>query len=558
MKRFRWIPISLVLMGALWQGNPARSHESSRLFVPEDVPVPMALEWKFTSVDLGVPLPTASNPTSPLLAGDVVYFCGRGLTPDKAPTATLYAIRVETGEKIRVGEDWWDRPLESTAFGTPLLHEGKLYVGDAKGYLYVLDAQTGKEESRVQLKRGTQCSPVLHEGILYIGDESGHVTAIDTQTLKEKWLVNTKWPIRAPITLYPEQNMLYVLTAQPSLYALRIRDGSVLWPHPVPGVGGAPTAAPIVWESPRGPLLYIARGNTLLCMNAISGRDKWKVNIGDLGSRRAMRIVGSPALVPDEEGGGALLYVACDDKSIMCFNALNGAPTWKGTLPPLQLAHPPKSSPVVTRNAVFVSAQGGFLYALDRREGTVLWKYRYLPPKDIAVQTASTTPNFVAAPIVSSERILALTDEGTLLCFTPNAVDSSPPEVTRTYPTSEMPVYGRPPVFFQAFITDEGSGIDQTKILFKLDGEAKEDFKFNPATGELTYKTPVTQPIKPLSDGRHTATVIATDWRGNTVEHQWVFQVDNRLIPAPLTAPGAPWGGAGAGGVGWGAPPPGP
>ncbi|MBI3945710.1 MAG: PQQ-binding-like beta-propeller repeat protein [Armatimonadetes bacterium] len=552
MKHFHWVSLGLLCVGALLLGRPALGNGTPGLFVPEDVPASMALEWKFSSVDLGVPLPSASYPASPLLAGDVIYFCGQGLTPDRAPTATVYAVRVDTGEKLRNGEELWDHPLEGSAFGAPLLHEGKLYLADSKGYLNVLDARTGVEDSRYKLNRGTQCTPVMHEGIIYIGDESGEVAAIEAKTLTAKWKVDAKWGVRAPITLYPEQNLLYVLTAQPMMYALRIKDGTVMWPHPVPGSGGAPTAAPIVWESPRGPLLYIARGNTLLCMNAISGRDRWKVNVGELGSRRAMRIVGSPVLVTDVEGGGAVIYVACDDKTVMTFNAVTGAPTWKGALPSLQVAHAPKSGPVVTRNAVFVATEGGFLYALDRKEGTALWKYRYQAPDDIWVQMRMQSSSMVVPPFVSPERILALADDGTLLCFTPNAVDTTPPEVTGTYPTSQTPVYGRPPVFFRAYITDEGSGLDQTKITFKLDGEVKEDSKFNPITGELTYRTPFTQPVKPLDDGRHTVVVTATDWRGNTVEHRWVFEVDNRLIPAPLVNPGYGGGMGGFGvGPGW-------
>ena len=87
----------------------------------------------------------------------------------------------------------------------------------------------------------------------------------------------------------------------------------------------------------------------------------------------------------------------------------------------------------------------------------------------------------------------------------------------------QTPVYGMPPLPFTATIVDEGSGIDESKIVFKLDGEVVPH-QFLARTGELVYKTPITQPIRPLADGAHTISITVADWMGNILTREWVFR----------------------------------
>lgn len=521
MKRFLCVPLALLYVGACALSLPAVSAgPASGSYVPDEIKLPLSLQWKYSSLGQETPLPRGYNPAAPVIDGNVAYIMGRGVTPDKLPTTTVNAVSLETGEKL------WDHLLEYGVYATPVLVNGVLWAVDTKGYLIALDTrQRGKELLRYELGRGSRCAPVVHEGILYVGNDAGHIFAIDVQSdpPREKWRVAAKAAIQIPLTIHPEQPILYVVGNDRVLYALKLNDGSLLWTHPLRS--GALGGEAVVW----GNNLYVASDTRLLCMHATTGRDRWSFDLRNTGTKRAQQFMGAPTLVPDADGNGARLFFTCDDRTVWALNAVTGNLAWKA---PVQLDRNPKNSPTVTDNAVLVGADGGFLYAITADEGKLLWKYRFVPPADIAAQTG-TTLGFLAAPIVARGQVYAFADEGTLLCFAEDVTDTAPPEVKDAKPDGKDPIYGRPPVYFSAKIVDEGSGVDQSKIIFKLDGEVKAH-KFNPITGELTYATPVTRPIlKSLENGRHTASITVSDWMGNTTEHSWVFQVDNRYIPPP-------------------------
>lgn len=535
MNRVPWVSAALILAGVLIVGVSGSSGlERSRTVAWEDVSLPLALQWKFSSVELGGE-PPARNPSTPVVSGDTVYVCARGLTAEKMPTTSVYALSLETGEKK------WDRVLEGTVFGSPILHNDLLWVADSKGNLYVLDVKrSGAEVTRFKLMAGTRCTPTVHAGVVYIGDDGGFAYAFDAETYKERWRFRAEGPIKAPITISPENNLVYVATGEPMLHALRLTDGREDWQHPMPEV--IMDAAPLVW----GRYLYAASGKYLYCLTANRGKDRW--NTVQLAATTGHPIVETPTLV-EEAGGRARIYFACQDGTVNCLDAISGRLAWNK---PALLDHIPTGSPVVTRNAVLVGAQGGFLYALDRQNGDkLLWKYRVFPPKDILEQGRPLNIN--GTPIVADGRVLALSNEGTLYCFAPDAVDTAPPVVKDLYVRDTLvdgeadPVSGTPPLPFEATVEDEGSGVDESKLVFKLDGVAVKH-EFDPSNGRITYKTPVTQPVKPLADGRHTVTIVAADWKGNTREYEWSFTVDHRWVPVPKQ----PAGGVAPGGMGIG------
>lgn len=540
MNRVPWFSAILILAGVLVAGGlSASAAERSRATAAEDVSLPLALQWKFSSVELGGE-PPARNPSSPVVSGDTVYICARGLTADKTPTTSVYALAIETGEKK------WDHILEGSVFGTLALENDVLWVADTKGWLYALDTKrSGEELTRFKLEAGSRATPVIHEGVLYLGDDSGMFYAIDTTTRQERWRFRAGGPVKLPVAVSVETNLVYIATSEPMLHALRISDGRESWRHPMPEV--MMDGAPLLWENN----LYVPSGKHLFCVTASRGRDRW--NSSQLASTTGHPIVETPTVV--EEGDGARIYFACQDGTLNCIDANTGRMAWKR---PALLDRVPTGSPVVTRNAVLVGAQGGFLYAIDRENGSkLLWKYRVFPPKDIAQQGQPVSIN--GTPIVADGRVLALSNEGTLYCFSPDAVDRTPPEAKEFHvhdtPVEKDtdPVYGVPPVPFKVTIEDEGSGIDESKLVFKLDGVAVKH-EFNAATGELTYSTPVTQPAKPLADGQHKVSVVVADWRGNTKEYEWSFKVDHRWVPVPKlpagAAPGAGRMGGGMGGMG--------
>jgi hypothetical protein len=78
--------------------------------------------------------------------------------------------------------------------------------------------------------------------------------------------------------------------------------------------------------------------------------------------------------------------------------------------------------------------------------------------------------------------------------------------------------------------------LDGVGVARKPDGKKGEDkpgWKFDPVTSIVDYdiqEASSAATIRNLSDGRHTVTVVAADWKGNTTTKTWSFTVDNSVV----------------------------
>jgi len=116
------------------------------------------------------------------------------------------------------------------------------------------------------------------------------------------------------------------------------------------------------------------------------------------------------------------------------------------------------------------------------------------------------------------------------------------------------------PLDFTARLRDDGSGINPASVQWLLNDEPLPA-EYEASLGEVTVRLRAGTAAKPLPDGRHTMTLVATDWAGNTARYSWAIYIDNSLRRAPARpqqqqqqggsgAPGAPGGGRGGRGGG--------
>jgi hypothetical protein len=134
---------------------------------------------------------------------------------------------------------------------------------------------------------------------------------------------------------------------------------------------------------------------------------------------------------------------------------------------------------------------------------------------------------------IAGNTLYAVSDDGTLSAFRPDAPDTTGPELSITYPAQAQAVSGQPPLTLAASAIDMGTGLNPDSIKMTLDGQPV-GANFDTNQNLIYYQTKATGKIvdRPLENGRHTVTVTATDWRGNASEQTWSFIVNNALPPA--------------------------
>jgi outer membrane protein assembly factor BamB len=134
----------------------------------------------------------------------------------------------------------------------PILTEGVIYftlsVGD--GYLYALDANTGKDKKRFRVKNVALSPPAIAGELVYLGTSDGSVFAIDRNTGEAKWQITRKdyhFDVTAPMVAdgllyFGGAKQVYSNNTRPdgSLHAVDIQTVQERWTFKIKGVPHQP------------------------------------------------------------------------------------------------------------------------------------------------------------------------------------------------------------------------------------------------------------------------------------------------------------------------------
>jgi polyvinyl alcohol dehydrogenase (cytochrome) len=80
----------------------------------------------------------------------------------------------------------------TSAFGTPTVADGRIYVGAADGSVYSLDSRSGCEYWTYAAVAGVRGAPVLENASVYFGDLRGNVYALNASTGALLWKVHAE------------------------------------------------------------------------------------------------------------------------------------------------------------------------------------------------------------------------------------------------------------------------------------------------------------------------------------------------------------------------------
>lgn len=124
----------------------------------------------------------------------------------------FHAVDAETGEDV-----WEPINLEGGIVSTPLLYEDYLYVGTFSHMLYKISLQ-GEVIGHYEAQNWIWGTPVEHDGTLYIADLSGYVHAVNPETMEAIWSSKVAERGIRPSPVVTDE---YVVVAS--------RDGKVYW-----------------------------------------------------------------------------------------------------------------------------------------------------------------------------------------------------------------------------------------------------------------------------------------------------------------------------------------
>jgi outer membrane protein assembly factor BamB len=310
-----------------------------------------------------------------------------------AANEQVFALDVESGDEL------WAFPLKSDReigpfYATPLLESEAVVVGGfGDGKLYALSQSDGGQNWAVETDASIVEGAVSTNGKVVVGNNEGEVYLIDAETQREQIILQANKPIWA-VPLVDEVNgRIYIAAMDHRLYAVDLESGEQLWSFKA---GGALAGTPALDDG----VLYLgALDSKFYAIDAETGQELWRfkadgwvwggplvdegpVYFGDMSGRlHALDVVSQEERWTFEAEGGVrvtpllvdgLLYFGTRKGQVYAVNATNGTQEWTVEQP--GAIH---SQPVISGGYLLVAPHNAKakLVALELKGLAERWSY---------------------------------------------------------------------------------------------------------------------------------------------------------------------------------------
>jgi outer membrane protein assembly factor BamB len=289
-------------------------------------PVTNSTLWTFTADD-----PLLS---SPIVANGKVFIGSN--------SGRMYCLNAITGEKI------WDYKTGSST-GSAAISNGNIYFGSYDDYVHCLNADLGTKIWEFETGDNILSSPVVFNNRVYIGSFDGRLYCLDASNGEKIWEYLTGDIVVSSPAIYA--NNVCFGSADGVVYCLNAENGSVTWTY---------TTSSYIESSPAvnaGKIYIGSTDNNLYCLNADTGEKIWNKNLGDY-------VKSSPAFFDER------IFVGSGDDRVYCLNETTGEIIWNYPTGDFVF-----SSPAVNNDYVYVGSDDDNLYCLDNSNGLLIWSY---------------------------------------------------------------------------------------------------------------------------------------------------------------------------------------
>jgi outer membrane protein assembly factor BamB/Icc-related predicted phosphoesterase len=297
----------------------------------------------------------------------------------------------------------WKTNTGTAIFSSPITDGKHVFVGDDAGRLLAYNKKSGKLLWTFPSKARIVGTPAATNGIVVFGSADRNIYALDANTGSLRWNIATSGPVLGAAAI--DNGTAYIGASDSTMRAIDVKSGQIKWTYR--GVRGYIETKPLV-TSDR--IIFGAWDNTLYCLDKNDGKEMWRWTGG------LTRMHFSPAAVWPVAANGKVFIVdpqramtAIDinngktiwrtfqskvresigisrdgkdifaktmEDSLVCYAALGDNPTelWASNLG-FGYEHAP-SMPLECYGMVFGGTATGLIYAVNAKNGNVIWKHK--------------------------------------------------------------------------------------------------------------------------------------------------------------------------------------
>lgn len=349
--------------------------------------------------------------------------CGSS-KPEPAPLESLDAKSASSRATIA----WSSRIGEAGPTATLALAGGRVAVASADGSLVVLDAASGREAWRAQVKGNVSASAGFDGRYAAVVTDANELQVFD----QGKLLWQERLPGRVMTAPVVAGERVFLQAVDRSVRAYDVLDGRWLWSYQRPGSEPLALGARLLIQPFRDTLL-VGQGNRLVGLDPVKGTPRFDVNVGTpRGSNEVERLadlVGPMARVDDEAcvrvfqfsvaclelNRGSVRWsrpqagtqgVAADLRTVVGADGADRLTAWKADNGDFlwrvdRFVHRGLSTPVIWGDRIVVGDAQDYVHILAKADGRTLGRIELDSP-------------LAAPPVVSGDLLLVLTRKGTV------------------------------------------------------------------------------------------------------------------------------------------------
>lgn len=288
-----------------------------------------------------------------------------GVCVSGCTTLDQIAARNAEHREFKVRKVWVRSDLETPNEGyrkinrmTPLIVGKTILAGDAMEGLVARDRETGRELWRLKTVNGIEGGAAVIRDRVFFGASDGLFYSVDLRTGRVLWTVPTKAETLSEPLIDGSTGMIYVLTANNTVFALEADSGKIAWVYSRQDAnnfsirGGTKPAL-------RNGVLYVGFSDGFLAaLNVKNGQILWDLQLNR--NKRFKDVDTSPVIEGDR------LYIAGYDDRLYCLSAAKGDILWRHDAGGY-------AGLTILGNKIFYPTSSGELRALDKESGKLLW-----------------------------------------------------------------------------------------------------------------------------------------------------------------------------------------
>ena len=314
--------------------------------------------------------------------------------------------------------------------GTPIIYDGKVFVGDFDGTVHAIDLVTGKKVWTVRKKDGFTTAAAANQGCIVIGDFSGIVYCLNASTGSQVWTRDIEQPVASGGNFFGDQVLL--TSEGGTMFAMDLKTGEPKWNY---ATGDQLRSSPTIWKAFSllggcdGQLhkIDLIKGERVgegvplqaptLSTPSIVGKiaivptqpgvvfaidvETQKILWTFAETSQANDIRSSPATLGKFENDqiSGITVVTTRNRRVLGLNLKDGKVLWETVLKKRT-----DSSPVICDGRVWVGSVDGLIYAIDLNNGLETWSYQL-------------SGQILASPAISDSRLVIATEKGSVICF---------------------------------------------------------------------------------------------------------------------------------------------